>query len=122
MATDEADLRAAAERLADHDLGEWQGPTGDCADMRAGIVLARHVRDTLDPAPITPEGLVGLGFAGGADGVYLLLSGGQVVLRFERIVRWWAEMKDDGGRSHEWPHPLTTLGQVRRLVAAAVPG
>jgi hypothetical protein len=35
------DLRAAAERLADYDLAVWQGPTGDCTDMRAAIKLAR---------------------------------------------------------------------------------
>lgn len=35
------DLIAIAKRLADRDLADYQGPTGDDTDMRAGIVLAR---------------------------------------------------------------------------------
>lgn len=35
------DLREAAERLANRDLACFQGPTGDDADMRAGIKLAK---------------------------------------------------------------------------------
>lgn len=42
------EIRAAANRLADLDLGDYQGPTGDDTDMRAGIVLARYVRSRLD--------------------------------------------------------------------------
>ena len=34
------ELRAAASRLNDRDLADYQGPTGDDTDMRAGIMLA----------------------------------------------------------------------------------
>lgn len=34
-------IRAAAKRLADRDLADYQGSSDDDMDMRAGIVLAR---------------------------------------------------------------------------------
>lgn len=37
------ELKAAANRFADYDLADFQGPTGDCADIRAGIALSRYV-------------------------------------------------------------------------------
>lgn len=58
MAADTMQLRAYAERLADYDLAWWQGLTGDCADMRAGICLARAFRTEHpldDDEPATEE-------------------------------------------------------------------
>lgn len=38
------EVKAAMERLLDCDLAHYQGPTGDDANMRAAIMLARYVR------------------------------------------------------------------------------
>lgn len=64
MATCMYSAREAAERLAAYDLAEWQGPTGDCTDMRAGIALARlfleeHPVD--DGEPVTEAHLDAMG-------------------------------------------------------------
>lgn len=45
----EDEYRAAAQRLAAYDLAEWQGPTGDCTDMRCGILVARRLLELLPP-------------------------------------------------------------------------
>lgn len=38
---DTPELRAAANRLADLDIREYQGPTGEDTDYRAAIMLAK---------------------------------------------------------------------------------
>ncbi len=63
MTTDE--LRAAAERLADLDLGMYQTPSDDDACIRAGVALGRawlaeHPAD--DEEPITEDWLMSVGF------------------------------------------------------------
>jgi len=75
MNDNELELRAAANRLAVLDLGEWQGPEGDCADMRAGIMLARnwiaeHAAD--DDEAITKEWFV-------EQGAYQLYDGDETL-------------------------------------------
>lgn len=65
MNGDELELMAAANRLADEKLEDWQGTSGDCANMRAAIKLARWYRadhPADDGEAITVEWLKSVGF------------------------------------------------------------
>ena len=125
------ELRAAAERLTDgrNRLEDWQGPTGDCADMRAAIVLARAyiaANPADDGEPVTDEWLRSLGFSRHMQPAACChLSIKTTTLTLTR----WQDKAGDGpirwsvsGQDYsDWlPHCLwpVTRGQVRRLCAA----
>jgi hypothetical protein len=77
MTNDVYELRVHAERLSGRDLGHYQGPTGDDADMRAGIALARawlaeHPAD--EDTPIDSGWLKEIGFYGYPNGTDLKIG------------------------------------------------
>lgn len=91
------ELRQAAERLADRDLGDYQGPTGDDTDMRAGIMLARAYLREHDHEPVTEEWLESVGMGMEVQSRSLVL---------------------DDGENSVLIQPLKTRGDVRRLCKA----
>lgn len=120
------EIRAAAERLLSRDLAEYQGPTGDEADMRAAIMLARnfmaeHPAD--DDTPIDREFVRSLGPTNrdDSDCTNVPLCGGVLKARVMWVRsldgRYHCVVGIAANRSSEWASITTpTRGRVRHLL------
>lgn len=75
------ELRAAAERLASRDLGDYQGPSSSDCDMRGGILLARAYLAELETGDCTDAAWPSYwrgnddGFRGACERIKAILDG-----------------------------------------------
>ena len=120
------ELEAAALRLMGRDLSDYQGPTGDDTDMRAGIMLARAylaaldtqiVADAMaaeDSLPVTEEWLLANGFI--KEGAALFTQSFYwVSMQIRLKEKAPHEVFVNGG---VWTRCLVNIGPLRRLIDA----